>query len=320
MPLTIAEHSKNLKDDMESGISDSWLEAYPWRGLFTVKTLPGRSTSFRRVETLGSVGKRSINEEYTESTGTTSRHTATMELLGGYARIDKELLDEPTYQDEASLQMKMKTRAIGYAICDDLVNGDPGSDPEEIMGLKVLSGTLASRQVIDAAGLDLTTGTQREANADEIIRLWDLAIQRIKSGTGHRPSFILLNDTHEQFVKDAFRRGDRFSITRDVFDNTTAEGDSWKYQGIPVYDAGFLADQSTKVITDNHDGNGYTSAYFVYSSDETTRIIQKFEVSVSPRHLMENQIQYQWMVETCFGLEMRDKFSIVRLKGVDVTA
>src|SRR4051812_31854646 len=103
--LTLSEHAKNLKDDMEAGIIRSWLDHYPYMDLFALKTIPGRSQSWSREETLGSVAKRSINEVYSESPGTPSRQQVTLELLGGLIDIDKELLDEPTYVDEAAQQL-----------------------------------------------------------------------------------------------------------------------------------------------------------------------------------------------------------------------
>ncbi|HMF43218.1 MAG TPA: hypothetical protein VKQ32_21250 [Polyangia bacterium] len=316
--LNLSEHLKNLKSDMEVGTVKSWLSRYPYLDLFEVKTIPGRTISWRREETLGSVSRRSINETWVESTGTDSVQSAALEIIGGTIDIDRELLDEDVYDDEAANQMSKKARALGYTAASDIINGDPGADIEQFAGLKVLTAELPSRQTVDAASIDLSTPTARGTNIAEALRFIRIAVQRVRAGTGYYPAFGLLNDTLEQALVDGITRAGLLRVTDDTIDRRMATGEPWNLYGIPMYDAGYMQDQSSKIISDNSDGTGLTSVYFVYSSMNHTRLIQKYAPRTETIGNLENGVHRRWLHYWAFGLQVKDKFSVSRGKNFKV--
>lgn len=320
MAVNYAEYARTAPDLLERGIVKSWLDGTQWlQELTMVNTKDGALRSEWLVEDrLPDVGFRSLNEAFTESTGTTERRQTGLGLLGGLIDIDHKLLSMPNRLDEAAAQMSMKSRAFGFKLADTLVNGSLATDPESFDGLLRLVtelNTRNSRQTIDMSGLAFYDGPTREANIDTLLSYFNTGITRMESLTGGKPTFAIMSENTKIALTDGMMRSSHFNTAKDSFDRRVDE-----YMGVKLYHAGFSDPRAaTEIITDTWDGGGYTSILFVRSGEGYTHMLQDGSMQKTHIGLTENGVWDRWMIEQGVGLRVKDNGSIVRVKGLDIT-
>lgn len=199
-------------------------------------------------------------------------------------------IDVPKQIDEASAdavarqfaqQVDLATKGAAYVMNDTLANGDQSSDINQPNGLRRLVQDLDSSQRIGATEIDLTA-SYTDALAES---LWARLDQAIYAVDGHKPDFALTNSSFllkmESFSRQNKMRGNDFdwmSRPASIGDvrmslNTAASRPAFTYKGIPFYDLGKKADQTTNIILDTYTEGG--------SSAHATRI---FFVKQSPQH------------------------------------
>lgn len=319
MAQNLAEHARIMTDRMDRGIVKTWLKYGPWLEALNVKSMAGLSREWLVEQELPTVGWRSINEAPLESTGKTERRRTSVGILSSLIDIDKRLLKDPTRVDEAGYQMSMKVRAMGYELAHQLINGSLATDPETFDGLNLLCtelNTRNSRQIIDAAGLDLTTGAAREANGDTLLFNVQDLIMRVEEGCGSKPDFLVMSRNMKLYLSDVIRRLAYMDTTKDSFGRVVD-----MFDGVKIYTAGFrvVAATATEILGDTFDGTGYTSIFAVKTGDGYTSLVQ--QGSLDKEHIgpTENGVWDRWKVEHAVGLMVEDNFSIARLKGLDIT-
>lgn len=197
-------------------------------------------------------------------------------------------IDMPSQLDEASedsikrmftQQAELAIKGSAYAVNDALINGDQASDPHQPNGLRRLSAELDSRQRIGTTEIDLTAAYS-DANAEALFARWDRAIYAVD---GHKPDFALANSDMllmaESFGRQYKLKGNDFdwsSTPPHVGDarssqTTAATKPAFMYRGIPFYDIGVKADQTTKIIGNSYaEGGsaGATRTFFVRQSPQ----------------------------------------------------
>ncbi len=321
MAITLAEWAKSGNDPMERGVVKSWLMHYPFLAEFTVDGIDGFETEWLVEQQLPSVGWRSLNEAFVESTGKVERRKAGIGLLGSLIDIDLRLLRAPNKIDQAAQQMSMTTRSMGYTLANTIVNGSLASDPETFDGLlrQVTElNTRNSRQVINASGLDLTTFATRAANAQALVYYVNQAITRVESYCGKKPKMMLMSENMKSALTDSLGSGGYFKTTTDAFDR---EVDTWN--GVQIRNAGWTSPTSaggTEIITDTFDGDGYTSIFFVCTGPDYTSLIQQGGLEKTHIGPTENGVWDRWKVEHGVGMRVKDNGSVVRIQGLDITA
>ena len=321
MAITLAEWAKSGKDVLERGVVKSWLMHYPFLAEFTVDGIEGFETEWLIEQELPTVGWRSLNEAFTESTGKIEKRRAGLGLLGGLIDIELRFLRGGNRIDQAAQQMSMKTRSMGYTLANTIVNGSLASDPETFDGvLRQVTELNArnSRQVINASGLDLTTFAARAANAQALVYYFNQAITRVEAYCGHKPKVALMSENMKLALVDALSSGGYFRTDKDSFDRDV---DTWG--GVQLRHAGWTSPTSaggTEIITDTWDGDGYTSILFVLPGSDYTSLIQQGGLEKTHIGPTENGVWDRWKIEHAIGMRVKDNGSIVRLRGLDITA
>ncbi len=165
---------------------------------------------------------------------------------------------------------------------------------------------------MDAASLDISTGTAMDTNGHALLDLLDQARYALDE---HKGDMMLMNDTLLLKIRSILRRKGLLDSTRDMFGR-----DVDVYAGIPMVDIGVKADQTTKVIADNHDGStGITSLYIVkFGVGEYMHGIQKEELSVKDLGELESKPAFRTRIQWPVGLANWNKRSVVRLKGIKI--
>jgi hypothetical protein len=311
--MTLAEQAKLERDPLRKGIIMGLLEES-----YVMQTLPfegigGLGISVVKWQTLPTVGFRKISQAFSESTGTTQQQSESVYILGGDIDVDVVLnRDKNTIMDPRALQTKMETKAIAYAFNDFFINGDQATTPDGFDGLKVRVSNLASRQTIDAASLDLSTGTARDTNAQTLL---DYLHQLIYVIEGHKADALYMNDTTYLYVESVVRRAGLLSTTKDSFDRTVST-----FMGVPLIDMGVKADQTTKIIADNHDGSsGITSIYACrFGVGEYLHGIEEFKLDVRDLGELPDKSVLRTRTEWPVGLANWNDRSMGRLKGLKI--
>lgn len=319
--LNLAEHARNLTDRLDRGWVKSWLQYFPFLQELNVKNIPGLSREWLVENELPTVGWRSINEEPSESTGKTERRMTSVGMMSSLVKIDYALLEDPTRNDEMQMQLGMKARAMGYELAYQIINGALTTDPETFNGLSLLATELNnrnSRQILDASGLQLVTATDIDNNGDTFLDDVHQLIQRVQSGTGQKPSFLLMSENMYLKMRSIVRRLGYLETTQDSFDRRVD-----MFDGVKMYQVGFRVSgtTSTEILGDNFDGNGYTSIFAVATGDGYTSLIQ--QGALRKKHLGPDGNSGTWDIwrfDHHVGLQVEDNFSIGRLKGLDITA
>lgn len=320
--ITWAQVIRNAKNPGEAGILKQWLEVWDTLGDLPIVTNGSLNVKWKEETLLATVGSRRLNKAFTPGTfGGWDERGLDIPIYGDTFDIDHELLDEPGGPEEVQFQISSKNRALAYKFAYDVIYGDSASNPDGMDGLRVQLANYPSRNTIDASGLDMTTESARKTAAPELVRLMHQAVLRIRQGTGAGPNLILMDDDMFLMLSDAMRQSGFLTTTMDA-----QEREVTKWMGAKISLGGFQADQSTALIGANHDGNGYTSIYFLRTGRDYVHILQKH----APRWKVlgkeskemgttDDGIWIRRMLEWPAGIRMKHKFSAVRLKGIDIT-
>lgn len=150
--------------------------------------ISGRSAVFNREQTLPAAGFRSLNEAYSEGTGTVDKVTENLAIAGGDADCDVMLV-QTTGMEQRGVQVAMKVKALGAAITKTIVKGDVESSPEEFDGLQV---RCIGDQLVDA-------GASAGGDALSLIKLDELI------DTVDDPTHLLMNKTMKRRLSAAAR-------------------------------------------------------------------------------------------------------------------
>ncbi len=149
--LTILEASKLIENPLRTSIIETVAAANPVLEVLPFLDIEGTAHQFLREGTLPSVGFRSINEGFAESTGTNIPVIEPLTLFGGDLDIDKFLLkaNERNRISVKANQIDMKTKAASLTWLKHWFDGDKTADAEQFNGLNARLATL-SAQVINA--------------------------------------------------------------------------------------------------------------------------------------------------------------------------
>lgn len=311
MASTLADLSKIEKDRLRKSVMDTMLmesvvmQHIPW------ETLNALGTVIVRFQDLPAVGFRKIGENYLESTGATEQISENVSLLGGMIDVDKALVRAGnTIERERAVQQRMKLKAMTYAFNDKFINGDRSSDPEEFDGLDRRCALIGSAQEIDYTST--TSATTSASDARAFINKIDELIYSID---GHQPDALYMNKTALLSLRSCLRLASLLDTSRDQFGRQISA-----YGGIPMYDIGVTANQTTKVILDTETkggGSAETSIYAVkYGVGTDFWGIEEYPLDVVDKGELESGVTYRTVVDWPVGLAIANDRSIARLYGI----
>lgn len=204
-------------------------------------------------------------------------------------------IDVPKQLDEANadsiarvyqVNIDAAVKGAAFKLNDAFLNGDQGTDPNMPNGIRRLLADLPSGQVVGSTVVDLT-GAYSDATAEAFFSRLDLAMYKVD---GHKPSFALANG---DFLLAMESWGRQYNLKGTNFDwssaglavgdtrmtlGTKATTPAFMYRGVPFYDIGLLADQSTKAILNNYSEGGSTAAatrvYFIKQGADQFEALQ----------------------------------------------
>lgn len=149
MAVTLAEAALLSENDLQRGVIETFVQSSPILDRIPLMNIEGNAYAYNKEATLPGVAFRSVNEAYTESTGTVVQATESLVILGGDADVDRFIVQtRGNLNDQRATQTAMKVKAASYKFQDTFFNGDTSVDPKAFDGLKK---RLTGAQVIDAA-------------------------------------------------------------------------------------------------------------------------------------------------------------------------
>lgn len=148
MALTLAQAALLSEDDLQRGVIETFVQNSPILDRIPLMNIEGNAYAYNKEATLPGVAFRSVNEAYTESTGTVVQATESLVILGGDADVDRFIVQtRGNLNDQRATQTAMKVKAASYKFQDTFFNGDVAVDTKSFDGLKK---RLTGSQVIDA--------------------------------------------------------------------------------------------------------------------------------------------------------------------------
>jgi hypothetical protein len=324
MPLALIDHLKRVRGNVEAGVIQGLLirsrvmQLIPWANTGSL------AITVTRWATLPTNAFRKFNGVYAESAGTFEQLQETVYPIGGYTDVDVMAIRDATkFSDPKADQLEMRIAAMSYTFSDYFINGSQATDPDGFTGIKNRIATLPASQSIVAAtnGLDVKAST---ANQNIFADLLDQLLYTIDNGSGEGQLAIFGNDSSALGISSTFRRLGLLDQSRDAFGR---EIDA--YKGVPIYDVGVKADQTTRIITNTEvtgaSGSVCTSLYVVKFAPSNGNVdsggqwlhgIQEYPMDVVDHGRLQTAPAERIEVDWPIGLAHFHKRCMGRLSGI----
>lgn len=314
MAVTLAEAATLSTNDLQRGVLEIFVQESPVLDRIPLLEIQGNAYAYNREGTLPGVAFRSVNEAYTESTGTFNQLSESLVILGGDADVDRFIQKtRSNLNDQRANQDRLKVKAMSYKFQDTFFNGDVAVDTKGFDGLKK---RLTGAQVIDAAtnGAGINTDdTTRHAFFDKL----DELVASVP-GLSENNGALYANAAIIGKIRSAGRRIGGVDFVRE--DLTGKRVITWN--GIPVLDPGVnLA--GTNILAQNEtQGTAVdaTSIYAVkYGQDEGDQAVTGLTnggVMVDDLGMLESKPAYRTRIELYCGLALFGGKAAARLRGV----
>lgn len=233
MAMTLAELAPITPDPLVRGITEIFVQESPILDRLPLKQIAGNAFAYSSELTLPGVAFRSVNEAYTESTGTFNQATETLSILGGDADVDTYLVKTGgNLYDLRAVQSALKVKAASYAFQDTFFNGDVAVNPKAFDGLKK---RLVGAQVISSGANGAAINTDANARNNFFDKLDEL-LSLVKGINGSNGA-IYANNAVQAKIRSA---GRQLGGT-DMFKEALTGKNVLTYNGIPVLDPGDTA-------------------------------------------------------------------------------
>lgn len=273
---TMGDAINNEQDPLRLGVLQVFLMEsnpmglIPWESINRLKITVTRITR----TSLTKPGWVKIGAAYSEATPSFDSLEETVYKIGRDidTPIEYENMDGQ-FEDLRSLGTEAALKAFAYEFNEAFVNGpminsDGSNNPDALIGIRervdavdALGGALADAKQNPAGDVNGTpvgpTGDATSLNA---------ALDALNSTMyfidGHQPDWGITNQSLLLAMESAFRRLGLFADSRDSYERFVHT-----YRGVPVYDIGLKADQSTKIIGDDEktaDGTSASNATSLY--------------------------------------------------------
>jgi hypothetical protein len=252
MAVTLAQAAVLSDNDLQRGVLETFVQESPLLDRIPLMPIEGNAYAYNEEATLPGVAFRSVNEAYTESTGTVVQRTETLSILGGDADVDRFIVKtRGNLNDQRATQLAMKIKAASYKYQDTFINGDITVDPKGFDGLKK---RLTGNQVIDAA----TNGMGVVAGGHDFFDVLDAAIARVPGINGQNGAIYANSGIVARILSSGRRLGGAELVKEDLTGKRVAV-----YNGIPVLDIGLTA-AGAAIIGQNETQGSSSAASSIY--------------------------------------------------------
>ena len=309
MAVTLAESAKLSQDQMRRGVVELFVQESPVLDRIPFMDINGNAYKYNEELTLPGVAWRAVNGSYTESTGTVNPKTESLYILGGDADVDRFVqTTRSNLNDQRALQTRAKVKAMSYAFQDAFINGDTGSDPNQIDGLKV---RLTGAQVLTAA----TNGLGPVAGGHDFFDALDALMAAVKGG----PDALYLNAQIRAKIRSSARRLGGWQTYQEIATGKILES----YNGVPLLDIGEKPDGSL-IIPQNETVGSSSVTSSIYAvkwgageeADQAITGLTNGGVMVDDLGQLQEKPAYRTRVEAYFGMALFGGKAAARLKGV----
>ncbi|MFI5859157.1 major capsid protein [Streptomyces parvulus] len=312
MAVTLVEAAKLSQTSLQRGVIETFVQESSILDRIPFLTIEGNAYAYNEEGTLPGVAFRSVNEAYTESTGTVNQKSESLVILGGDADVDKFIVrTRGNLNDQRATQTRMKVKAASYKFQDTFFNGDVTVDAKSFDGLKK---RLTGAQVIDAA----TNGMGPVTGGHDFFDVLDTAIARVPGINGSNGA-IYANAAAIARIKSSARRLGGVEMVREALTQKMIQ----TYNGIPLLDPGQTAagvDILPQTETQGSASGTASSIYVVkFGQDEGDRAVTGLTnggVQAYDLGELQEKPAYRTRLEFYTGVAVFGGKAAARIRGV----
>lgn len=314
MAVTLAQAALLSENDLQRGVIETFVQESPVLDRLPLMNIEGNAYAYNKEDTLPGVAFRSVNEAYTESTGTVVQATESLVILGGDADVDRFIVQtRGDLNDQRAIQTRLKVKAASYKYQDTFFNGDVTVDTKSFDGLKKrLTGGQVISMGTNGAAIN-TDDTTRNAFFDKMDELVSLV-----PGLDGSNGAIYANRAIIGKIRSASRRIGGVELVKE--DITGKRIITWN--GIPVLDPGLTA-AGANILTQTEtqgSSNVSSSVYAVkFGQDENDGGVTGLTnggIQVDDLGFLQSQPVYRTRIEFYCGLATFGGKAAARLTGV----
>ena len=314
MAVTLAQAALLSENDLQRGVIETFVQESPVLDRLPLMPIEGNAYAYNEEASLPGVAFRSVNEAYTESTGTVNQKTESLVILGGDADVDRFIVQtRGNLNDQRAVQTRLKVKAASYKFQDTFFNGDVTVDTKAFDGLKK---RLTGAQVIDYA----TNGAG--VNADDATRngFFDALDDLVAAvpGLDATNGAIYANRSIIGKIRSAGRRIGGV----DYFDEDVTGKRILAWNGIPILDPGVnLSGTNILPLTETQGSSSVASSVYAvkFGQDETDGGVTGLTnggVMVDDLGQLQEKPVYRTRIEFYCGLGVFGGKAAARLRGV----
>ena len=312
MAVTLAEAALLSENDLQRGVIETFVQSSPILDRIPLMNIEGNAYAYNKEATLPGVAFRSVNEAYTESTGTVVQATESLVILGGDADVDRFIVQtRGNLNDQRATQTAMKVKAASYKFQDTFFNGDTSVDPKAFDGLKK---RLTGAQVIDAATNGLAVVGSDDAARYAFFDKLDELFAAVAGGPDavYAPASLLAK------IRSAGRRiGGAEMVVNDL---TGKRELTWN--GVPILDPGkTAAGVDILPMTETQGSSSVAGSIYAvkFGNDEGDQAVTGLTnggVQVDDLGQLQEKPAYRTRIEFYCGLATFGGQAAARLRGV----
>lgn len=314
MAVTLAQAALLSEDDLQRGVIEIFVQESPILDRIPLLFIEGNAYAYNSEKTLPGVAFRSVNESYTESTGTVVQASESLVILGGDADVDRFIVQtRGNLNDQRAIQTRMKIKAASYKYQDTFFNGDVTVDTKAFDGLKK---RLTGDQVVDYADNGAGVNTD-EATRNGFFDALDDLVARVPGINGSNGA-IYANSYIQGKIRSAGRRVGGVDFFRE--DTTGKRVLAWN--GIPVLDPGQTPD-GTDILPQTETQGSSSAAASIYAvkfgedeGDQATTGLTNGGIMVDDLGQLQEKPAYRTRIEFYCGLATFGGKAAARLRGV----
>jgi len=308
MAVTLAEAAVLSENTLARGVMETFVIESPVLDRLPLLQIEGNAYAYTKESTLPGVAFRSVNEAYTESTGTFVQSTESLVILGGDADVDRFIVQtRGNLNDQRALQTRAKVKASAYKFQDTFINGDVSVDTKSFDGLKK---RLTGGQVISTA----TNGMGPVAGGQDFFDALDALFAAVAGG----PDVVYTNRAIQAKILSAGRRIGGVEMVRDDIGGKRAV----MWNGVPIIDVGTTAAGAQIIpMTETQGSSSVTGSMYAvkFGQDEGDQAVTGLTnggVQVMDLGQLQEKPAYRTRIEFYCGLATFGGQAAARLKGV----
>ena len=312
MAVTLAQAAVLSQNTLARGVMETFVIESSVLDRIPLMTIQGNAYAYTKEQTLPGVAFRSVNEAYTESTGTFVQATESLVILGGDADVDRFIVQtRGNLQDQRAAQTRAKVKSAAYKFQDTFINGDVTVDTKSFDGLKK---RLTGGQVISSG----TNGAPIVGNGGTDAMTFLDRLDDLYGAVAGGPDVVYANATIRSRIRAAARR---VGGTEMVVDDINGKRELM-WNGVPIVDIGTKADGSLIIPQTEVQGSSSvaSSIYAVkFGNDETDQAVTGLTnggVQVYDLGEVSDKPVYRTRLEFYCGLATFGGQAAARLTGV----